>query len=142
MHESIGHVDDLEVISYRHSSIEKVVQKVFHHASYGMCTYYLKKNLKKRFKSVEVHKLCNDVVYTYYLAKFNIIFGQLKMISPRAATYLVDASIDRGACSHFSRNRYNIMTTGFAEILNDVLKDARDHHIFCLVEELRNVLQK
>ena len=59
-----------------HNSIEKVVQKVFHHASHGMFTYHLKQNLKMRFKSVEVHKLFNDIAHTHRLAKFNVIFYQ------------------------------------------------------------------
>ena len=48
------------------------------------------------------------------------------MISSRAATCLVDAGVDQWACSHFSINMYNIMTTRIAESLNVVLKDARD----------------
>ena len=36
LHEAIGHVDDLVVISDHHSNIEKVVQKVFPHASHGL----------------------------------------------------------------------------------------------------------
>ena len=68
LHEAIDHVDDLMVVSNHHSGIEKVVRKVFLYASHGVCTYHLKENLKTRFKSVEVHKLFNDVVYTYRLA--------------------------------------------------------------------------
>ena len=67
LHEAIDHVDDLVVVSDRHSSNEKAIQKVFPYASHGVCTYHLKKNLKTRFKSVEVHKLFNDVAYTYCL---------------------------------------------------------------------------
>ena len=104
MNEVIGHVDDLVVASDRHSSIEKVVRKVFTYASHGVCTYHLKQNLKTRFKSVEVHKLFNDAAYTYRLAEFNVIFRQLQMISPRATTYLMDAGVDRWARSHFSKN--------------------------------------
>ena len=68
LHEAIGYVDDLVVVSDRHSSIEKVVQKVFPYTSDGVCTYHLKKNLKTKFKNVEVHKLFNDTTYTYRLA--------------------------------------------------------------------------
>ena len=91
---------------------------------------------------MEVHKLFNDAAYTYRLAEFNVIFRQLQMISLKAATCLVDAGVDRWTRSHFSRNRYNIMTTGIAESLNVVLKDANDLPILRLVEELRNLLKK
>ena len=77
MHEAIGHVDDLVMVLDRHSSIEKAIRKVFPYASNGVCTYHLKKNLKTRFKSVEVHKLFNDAAYTYRLPEFNVIFGQI-----------------------------------------------------------------
>ena len=64
------------------------------------------------------------------------------MISPRAATYLVDVGVDRWARSHFSRNRYNIMTTGITKSLNVVLNNVMDLPILWLVDELRNLLQK
>ena len=81
------------VVSNRQNSIEKAIRKVFPHASYGVYTYHLKQNFKTGFKSMEVHELFNDAAYTYRLAEFNFIFGQLQMISPRAAKYLVDASV-------------------------------------------------
>ena len=65
MQEAISHIDDLVVVSDRHSSIEKVVRKVFPHASHGVYTYHLKKNLKMRFKSVEVHTLFNEAAGEY-----------------------------------------------------------------------------
>ena len=126
LHGAIGHIDDLMVVSDRHNSIEKVVRKVFPHASHGVCTYHMKQNLKTKFKNVEVHKLFHDAAYTYRLSEFNVIFRQLQMISPRAATYVIDADVERWAHSHSTKKRYNIMTTGIAESLNVVLKDARD----------------
>ena len=94
LHEESGYVDDFVVVSNCHSNIEKAVRKVFPYVSHGVCTYHLKQNLKTRFKSLEVHKLFNDAAYTYHLVEFNVIFGQLQMISPRAATYLVDVGVD------------------------------------------------
>ena len=105
-----------------------------------MCTYHLKQNLKIRFKSVEVHKLFDDDACTYHLVEFNIIYGQLQMISPRVATYLMDAGVDRWARSHFSINKYNIITMGIVESFNVALKDVRGL-ILWLVEELINLLQ-
>ena len=40
LHDAIGHVDDLFLISDRHGSIERVVHKVFPHARHGFCTYH------------------------------------------------------------------------------------------------------
>ena len=109
LHGAISHVDDLVVVSNRHNNIEKVVRKVFPHASHGVCTYHMKQNLKTKFKNVEVHKLFHDVAYTYQLSEFNIIFGKLQMISLRAATYIIDAGVKRWTYSHSTKKRYNIM---------------------------------
>ena len=65
LYDVIGHVDDLVVVSDRHGSIEKVVQKLFLHASHGVCTYHLGQNLKTKFKNVVVHKLFHDVAHAY-----------------------------------------------------------------------------
>ncbi|KAL6350436.1 hypothetical protein AAG906_004387 [Vitis piasezkii] len=137
----IGHVDDLVVVSDRHGSIEKTVQKLYPHASHGLCTYHLGQNLKTKFKKVVVHKLFHDVAHAYRMSDFDTIFGQLEMISPTAAKYLVDVGVNRWARSHSNGKRYNIMTTGIIECMNVVLKDARDLPIVRMVEELRNLLQ-
>ena len=46
LHDVIGHVDDLFLISYRHGSIEGAVHKVFPHARHGFCTYHIGQNLR------------------------------------------------------------------------------------------------
>ena len=102
----------------------------------------MRQNLKTKFKNVVVHKLFHDAAYTCHLLEFNVIFRQLQMISSRTATYIIDAGVERWARSHSTKKRYNIMTTGIAESLNVVLKDARDLPILQLIEELRYLLQK
>ena len=94
LYDVIGHVDDLVVVSDRHGGIEKTVQKLFPHASHGVCTYHLGQNLKTKFKNVVVHKLFHDVAHAYRMSDFDTIFGQLKMISLRAAKYLVDVGVE------------------------------------------------
>ena len=138
----IRHVDDLVVVSDRHGSIEKIVQKLFPHASHGVCTYHLGQNLKTKFKNVNVHKLFHDVAHAYRMSDFDTIFGQLEMISLRATKYLVDVGVEQWARSHSNGKRYNIMTTGIVECMNVVLKYARDLLVVRMVEELRNLLQR
>ena len=130
LHRAIGHVDDLVMVSDCHNNIEKAIRNFFPHASHGVCTYHMKQNLKTKFKNVEVHKLFHDVAYTYRLSEFNVIFGQLQMISPRAATYIIDAGVERWARSHSTKKRYNIMTTRIAKSFNVVLKDAKRSSYF------------
>ncbi|XP_059593682.1 uncharacterized protein LOC132254010 [Vitis vinifera] len=142
LHDALGHIDDLFVISNRHGSIEKAVHKVFPHARHGVCTYHVGQNLKTKFKNPAIHKLFHDATYAYHVSEFNFIFGQLEMIDPRAARYLMDIGVDRWARSYSTGKRYNIMTTRIVESLNVVLKNARDLPVLQLVEELRNLLQK
>ena len=109
LYDMIGHVDDLVVVSDRHGSIEKAIQKFFPYASHGICTYHLGQNLKTKFKNVFVHKLFHDVAYAYRMSDFDTIFGQLEMISPRVAKYLVDLRVERWARSH-SNGKKNIIS--------------------------------
>ncbi|RVX01783.1 hypothetical protein CK203_024437 [Vitis vinifera] len=141
LHDALGHIDDLFVISDRHGSIEKAVHKVFPHARHGVCTYHVGQNLKTKFKNPAIHKLFHDAAHAYHVLEFNFIFGQLEMIDPRAARYLMDIGVDRWARSYSTGKRYNIMMTGIVESLNAVLKNARDLPVLQLVEELRNLLK-
>ena len=77
LYEVIGHVEDLVVVSDRHGSIEKAIQKLFPHASHRVYTYHLGQNLKTKFKNVVVDKLFHDVVHAYRTLEFDAIFGQL-----------------------------------------------------------------
>ncbi|RVW14908.1 hypothetical protein CK203_072251 [Vitis vinifera] len=142
LHDALGHIDDLFVISDRHGSIEKTVHKVFPHARHGVCTYHVGQNLKTKFKNLAIHKLFHDAAHAYHVSEFNFIFGKLEMIDPRTTRYLMDIGVDRWARSYSTGKRYNIMTTGIVESLNAVLKNVRDLPVLQLVEELRNLLQK
>ena len=142
LHDAIGHIDDLFVISNRHGSIEKAVHKIFPCARHVVCTYHVGQNLKTKFKNSAIHKLFHDAAHAYCVSEFNFIFGQLEIIDPRAARYLMDIGVDRWARSYSTRKRYNIMTLGIVESLNAMLKNARDLSVLQLVEELRNLFQK
>ena len=142
MHNAIGHIDDLFVISNRHGSIEKAIHKVFSHVRHGVYTYHVGQNLKTKFKNPTIHKLFHDATHVYRVSKFNFIFGQLEMIDPRVARYFTDIGVDRWARSYSTRKRYNIMMTRIVKSLNAMLKHTKDLSVLQLVEELRNLLQK
>ena len=55
LHDALGHIDNLFVISDRHGSIEKAVHKVFPHVRHGVCTYHVGQNLKTKFKNPAAH---------------------------------------------------------------------------------------
>ena len=94
MHDAIGHIYDLFVISDRHGSIEKVVHKVVPYVRHGVCTYHVGQNSKTKFKNPIIHKFFHDATHAYRVLEFNFIFGQLEMIDPRAARYLMDIGVD------------------------------------------------
>ncbi|RVX21185.1 hypothetical protein CK203_001778 [Vitis vinifera] len=75
LHDALGHIDDLFVISDRHGSIEKAVHKVFPHARHGVCTYHVGQNLKTKFKNPAIHKLFHDAAHAYRVSEFNFILG-------------------------------------------------------------------
>ena len=95
LHDAIGHIDDLFVISDRYGSIEKAIHKVFPHARHGVCTYHVGQNLKTKFKNPAIHKLFHDATHAYRVLEFNFIFRQLEMIDPRVVRYLMDIRVDR-----------------------------------------------
>ncbi|RVW57842.1 hypothetical protein CK203_114815 [Vitis vinifera] len=105
LHDALGHIDDLFVISDRHGSIEKAVHKVFPHERHGVCTYHVGQNLKTKFKNPTIHKLFHDAAHAYRVSEFNFIFGQLEMIDPRAARYLMDIGVDRWTRSYSTRKK-------------------------------------
>ena len=74
LHNAIGHIDDLFVISNRHGSIEKIIHKAFSHVRHGVCTYHVGQNLKTKFKNPTIHKLFHDAAHAYCVSKFNFIF--------------------------------------------------------------------
>ncbi|KAK9195389.1 hypothetical protein WN943_003510 [Citrus x changshan-huyou] len=54
LRESNGEVENLVFIFYHYLSIKKFVSTVFPNATYGVCTYHLKQNLRAHFKDVDV----------------------------------------------------------------------------------------
>ena len=76
------------------------------------------------------------------MSDFDTKYGQLEMISPRAAKYLADVGVEQWDRSHSNGKEYNIMTTGIVECMNVVLKYARDLPVVRMVEKLRNLLQR
>ena len=75
LHDALGHIDDLFVISDRHGSIEKAVHKVFPHARHGVCTYHVGQNLKTKFKNPAIHKLFHDAAHAYRVSELILYLG-------------------------------------------------------------------
>ena len=94
------------MISYRHYSIKKVVFKVFPHEKHNVYIYHIRENLKTKFKNPVIQKLFYDITHTYHILEFNVIFGQLEMIYPKATRYQMGVGVDRWTHSHYSLGKY------------------------------------
>ncbi|XP_052300367.1 uncharacterized protein LOC112498962 [Citrus sinensis] len=125
LRESIGEVENLVFISDRHPSIKKSVSTVFPNATYGVCTYHLKQNLRTHFKDVDVGGIFEAALKVYRLTHFTYYMNEIYKVSEAVGKYLEEAGIDKWACSHFDGRRYSIMNTNIAECMNGILKSDR-----------------
>ncbi|CAN7062787.1 unnamed protein product [Brassica oleracea var. botrytis] len=76
----------------------------------------------------------------FRLQEFYSIFNEIKTMDPKCAEYLLDVGVEHWARSHFSGNRYNVMTSNLAESWNSVLREAREYPVIPLIEFIRGKL--
>lgn len=67
-------------------------------------------------------------------------FNEIATLNPACADYLTEIGFEHWTRSHFTGNRYNIMTSNVAESWNAVLREAREYPIVPLVEFIRSKL--
>ncbi|KAL3642159.1 hypothetical protein CASFOL_012974 [Castilleja foliolosa] len=137
LHEIIGHVLDLVIISDRHKSIMKGVADVFPDAVHGICIFHLKMNVAAKFKKVDVAALLYKAGKTYDEAEHKSCMNAILQRDPRVYNYLTgDAKVEQWARVYFPGNRYSIMTTNIAESMNAVLKDVRTYPPVSLMDTI------
>ncbi|XP_015165480.1 uncharacterized protein [Solanum tuberosum] len=125
-------VDELGLcfISDRHKSITNCIVNVYNHAHHGYCMRHLDENLR-------VNHHCGDYLYLYYnaakaysLEKFDNHFVEFKNTCPAVAVVLeYDIVFEKWSRTHFSGNRYDVMTTNIAESLNAILIDEMEYPV-------------
>ena len=142
MKELIGEVENLVFISDRHPSIKKSVSTVFPNATYGVCTYHLKQNLRTHFKDVDVGGIFEAASKAYRLTHFTYYMNEIYKVSEAVGKYLEEAGIDKWARSHFDGRRYSIMNTNIAECMNEILKSDRLLLIHKLMDEIIDKLRE
>ncbi|KAL3646052.1 hypothetical protein CASFOL_011232 [Castilleja foliolosa] len=137
LHEIIGHVLDLVIISDRHKSIMKGVADVFPDAVHGICIFHLKMNVAAKFKRVDVAALLYKAGKTYDEAEHKACMNGILKVDPRVYNYLtVEARVEQWARVYFPGHRYSIMTTNIAESMNAVLKDVREYPPVALLDTI------
>ncbi|XP_060674045.1 uncharacterized protein LOC125419105 [Ziziphus jujuba] len=143
--EAFGDDPNIAFISDRHKSIAKAIWTVFPNNHHGHCTYHLGTNLcATKFKGNvnAILSTFNDVARAYIVEEFDKAMHILEGVSIEAVQYLKDANPAKWARSHFSENRYNIMTTNIVASMNSVLLDAWDKPVLPLLDHIHDVLQK
>ena len=112
------------IISNRHKSIKKAVNKVFPLSAHGLCRFYIKQNIIGKYKkNKKVIKLFDLASRVYQIFDFDHLMKELK-IEPNAYDYLVHVDIRKWTRAHSLVRRYHIMTTNIAESMNSALRFA------------------
>ena len=113
------------IISNRHKSIKKAVNKVFPLLAHGFCGFHMKQNIIGKYKkNKKVIKLFELASMVYRIFDFDHLMEKLKKIELNAYDYLVHVDIRKWACAHSPVRRYHIMTTNIAESMNSALRFA------------------
>ncbi|KAL0717668.1 hypothetical protein Bca4012_066990 [Brassica carinata] len=120
-----------------HPSIYYGMAKVYPNAKHCACILHLKRNIRSYFKDKHLGFLVGKAARAFRLSDFYTTFNEIKIINPSCADYLIGIGFEHWARSHFSGDRYNIMTSNIAETWNSVLRDAREFPIMPLVEYIR-----
>ena len=73
---------------------------------------------------------------------FDAMFEVIRQQDSALHRYLTDADIKMWTRSHFPGDRYDIMTSNFAECINGVLKEERAFPIAYFVDSIRKLLSR
>ncbi|XP_024043133.1 uncharacterized protein LOC112099860 [Citrus clementina] len=148
LHGVIGDRSELVIISDRCTAIRRAVLKVFHNATHGICFYYVKGNIKSKFRMSKAlwdefeHAFIN-VAKAYGHEEFKRQLEGLWMLHSSAADYLENnMSMCNWARSQFEGRRYNILTTNIAKSVNSFMREPQKFFITRLVDYFRKTLQQ
>ncbi|XP_062085526.1 uncharacterized protein LOC133791623 [Humulus lupulus] len=139
--EAIGEVEDLAFVSDRHASITHALETIFPDAYHGACYHHISMNVVAKFKTDHCHVLMYNAAYAFRKFEFHANFEKIKSKDPAIAQYLEGMGFDKWSRAYFPGNRYNIMTSNYAESFNNKTRDARSFSITTFVEFIRFTLQ-
>ncbi|XP_062094072.1 uncharacterized protein LOC133800121 [Humulus lupulus] len=81
------------------------------------------------------------VVYAFRKTQFHKHFENIKQTGPVIGEYLQGIGFDKWSHAYFLGNRYNIMTSNYAERFNNKIRDAKTFPVTTFVEFIRFRLQ-
>ncbi|XP_062103793.1 uncharacterized protein LOC133814904 [Humulus lupulus] len=132
--EAIRNVDNLAFILDKHASITHALEVVFPDAYHGACCHHVCMNVVAKFKTDHYHDMIWCATYAFRKTEFHKFFEKIKDMDPPIAKYLQEIGLDRWNFAYFPRNRYNIMTSNYAESYTDQTKEAKTFLVTTFLE--------
>ncbi|XP_062078696.1 uncharacterized protein LOC133783165 [Humulus lupulus] len=139
--QAIGDVENLAFVSDRHQSIVHALELVFPDAPHGACYHHIIMNVASKFKTDCFTDHIYSCAYSYKKTDFEREFEKIKAMDVRVALYLEGIGFERWVRAYFPGDRYNVMTSNWAESFNNKTKDARAFPITAFVEFIRFTIQ-
>ncbi|XP_019097384.1 PREDICTED: uncharacterized protein LOC109131166 [Camelina sativa] len=133
---------DLVFISDRHNSIYTGLRKVYTEAHHSACTVHLWRNVRHLYKPQLLAGLMSSAARAFVIEDFNKKFLEIQRVNPGCAAYLVDIGFTHWTRVHSQGKRYNIMDSNIAESWNQVLKEAREYPLICMLEYIRTTVME
>ncbi|XP_050217675.1 uncharacterized protein LOC126668527 [Mercurialis annua] len=142
--ETFGVRDEMCIISDRHESISKAVEKIYPEAHHGICTYHLFNNVKARYRKAkgEIREHFFGAAKAYNIEQFEKHMKELDKVDPKIREYLKEVGLEKWTTIKSRNSRYSTMTSNFAESLNATNIAARELPITIMLEFLRSLVQK
>ena len=101
---------------------------------------HIKQNLKSVYTCQDAIDLFKKAAQAYQISQFTQLWMEIQNRYPRVANYLTtNITFGQWSRAHFSGNRYNIMTTGCAESINNALREARAYPVIALLDAVQEL---
>nr|XP_016484967.1 PREDICTED: uncharacterized protein LOC107805439 [Nicotiana tabacum] len=140
LRKAIGIRKDLMFLSDRHKAIANGIAKVFLECYHGICIYHLEKNLKQRRVRNTVINLFQCAARVYIQSEFDGFMSQIAAVDKKIFDYLMEETPGRWARSHCPRRRYDMLTTNIVELVNNVLRRARELPLLTMMDFIQKKL--
>ncbi|GJV37734.1 transposase, MuDR, MULE transposase domain protein [Tanacetum coccineum] len=138
--ECIGDDPNMEIISDRHYAITTAYANVFPTAFHGCCCRHLMINYK--FSSDKLKAWYWKTFKAYTVPEFEKSISGIRALRPEAYKKLEGAGFKKWSRAHCPANRYNYMTSNYAESINALTKTVRKVPIMMLIDYYRDLIQR
>ncbi|XP_010513650.1 PREDICTED: uncharacterized protein LOC104789691 [Camelina sativa] len=134
--------EDLVFVSDRHASIYSALGKVYPLAHHVASSAHLFRNVKHKFHCGGLAKMGSKAARAYTIGDFEYWWKEREDRKSACAAYLRDIGLLHWTLSHFSGNRYNVMSSNISESLKAAMVRAVDYPIVSMVEFIRAMLMQ